>query len=155
MIFGIFSIRQTPSERITAGMIATAAFFAPLMRTVPQSLFPPLMTICFKLQHSPHRGIYEYLVRKAPHFWSNQEYTIKRLWQIDSEFVDYERIVLFYLCNKTTSLVIIIQTEKIVNTKFSLLQYCHSKYRFCIIKLRFSDGFYAKLSIKKAPFLML
>lgn len=36
-IWGIFSMRQTPSTRRAAGMMATAAFFAPLMRTSPKS----------------------------------------------------------------------------------------------------------------------
>ena len=36
-IWGIFSMRQTPSTRRAAGMMATAAFFAPLMCTSPKS----------------------------------------------------------------------------------------------------------------------
>ena len=44
VIFGTFSIRQTPSDRITAGMIAIAAFFAPLIDTSPVSRVPPVIT---------------------------------------------------------------------------------------------------------------
>ena len=35
LICGIFSIRHTPSTMSAAGMIATAAFFAPLISTSP------------------------------------------------------------------------------------------------------------------------
>lgn len=40
-IWGIFSIRQTPSTRRAAGIIATAAFFAPLISTSPNRGVPP------------------------------------------------------------------------------------------------------------------
>ena len=43
-ISGRFSILQTPSTMSAAGIIATAAFFAPLISTSPCSGFPPLMT---------------------------------------------------------------------------------------------------------------
>ena len=51
-ILGTFSILHIPSERTTAGMIATAAFFAPLIETSPLSLFPPVITNFSKLKHS-------------------------------------------------------------------------------------------------------
>ena len=35
LIWGTFSIRQTPSTSRAAGMMATAAFFAPLISTSP------------------------------------------------------------------------------------------------------------------------
>ena len=41
LIWGIFSMRQTPSTSRAAGMMATAAFFAPLMVTSPISGRPP------------------------------------------------------------------------------------------------------------------
>ncbi len=43
-ISGRFSITQGPSESKTAGRMATAAFFAPLMRTSPCSGRPPFIT---------------------------------------------------------------------------------------------------------------
>jgi hypothetical protein len=43
-ILGMFSMIQGPSARITAGRIATAAFFAPLIRTVPFKAVPPEIT---------------------------------------------------------------------------------------------------------------
>ena len=46
---GIFSIRQGASDRMTAGMMATAAFFAPLMVTSPVRRLPPLMTYLSKI----------------------------------------------------------------------------------------------------------
>jgi len=43
-ICGRFSTTQLSPAKITAGMIATAAFFAPLMVTLPSSLCPPFIT---------------------------------------------------------------------------------------------------------------
>ena len=43
-MFGRFSILQTPSTIRAAGIIATAAFFAPLISISPYSGRPPLMT---------------------------------------------------------------------------------------------------------------
>ena len=40
-IMGTFSMRQTPSTIRAAGMMATAAFLAPLMVTSPKSGLPP------------------------------------------------------------------------------------------------------------------
>ena len=40
-IFGRFSRTHGSPARIAAGMIATAAFFAPLIVTVPSSRLPP------------------------------------------------------------------------------------------------------------------
>ena len=47
-ISGTFSMRHWPSTRSTAGKIASAAFFAPLMVTVPCKVFPPLITYLAK-----------------------------------------------------------------------------------------------------------
>ena len=44
LIFGRFSILQTPFISKVAGKIATAAFFAPLITTSPFSLVGPLIT---------------------------------------------------------------------------------------------------------------
>ena len=41
-ILGTFSIRQTPCDKIVAGIIATAAFLAPLTDIFPINLFPPV-----------------------------------------------------------------------------------------------------------------
>ena len=41
---GTFSIIHGSSDRITAGRIATAAFFAPLIVTFPVRRLPPLIT---------------------------------------------------------------------------------------------------------------
>ena len=38
---GMFSMRQTPSTRMAAGIMATAAFFAPLISTSPNRGLPP------------------------------------------------------------------------------------------------------------------
>ena len=40
-IWGMFSMRQTPSTRMAAGIMATAAFFAPLISTSPNRGLPP------------------------------------------------------------------------------------------------------------------
>ena len=52
LIFGIFSIRQTPSARIAAGIMATAAFLAPLTDTSPISRRPPVMINLSNAAHS-------------------------------------------------------------------------------------------------------
>lgn len=44
LMLGIFSITQGPSDRMVAGIIATAAFLAPLISTSPFRLTPPLIT---------------------------------------------------------------------------------------------------------------
>lgn len=44
LICGIFSMQQTPSTIRAAGIIATAAFFAPLISTSPCSVVAPLIT---------------------------------------------------------------------------------------------------------------
>ena len=44
-IFGTLFIITGSSERIAAGISATALFFAPLIFTVPFNLFPPLIII--------------------------------------------------------------------------------------------------------------
>ena len=41
LTMGMFSIRHTPFTIMAAGMMATAAFFAPLTGTSPNSGFPP------------------------------------------------------------------------------------------------------------------
>ena len=43
LILGIFSMRQTSCASKVAGIIATAAFFAPLISTEPHSLLPPFI----------------------------------------------------------------------------------------------------------------
>ena len=52
LILGIFSILQGSSQRITPGIMATAAFFAPLIVTSPFKGFPPFTTNLFKTAHS-------------------------------------------------------------------------------------------------------
>ena len=44
VISGTFSILQIPSERMAAGIMATAAFFAPLMDTSPVKRLPPVIS---------------------------------------------------------------------------------------------------------------
>ena len=44
LIFGTFSIVHSPSINSVAGIIATAAFFAPLIFTSPVSLVGPSIT---------------------------------------------------------------------------------------------------------------
>ena len=52
-IDSLYSIVQMPSTSNAAGMIATAAFFAPLMTTSPSSFFPPIITNLSKHVHLP------------------------------------------------------------------------------------------------------
>ena len=46
LMFGIFSSMQGPSARITAGIMATTAFFAPLIVTSPSRRRPPFILSC-------------------------------------------------------------------------------------------------------------
>ena len=48
LIWGIFSRRQVPLTIRAAGIIATAAFFAPLTSTSPYKGLPPLITYLSK-----------------------------------------------------------------------------------------------------------
>ena len=48
LIWGMFSMRQVPSTSRAAGIMATAAFFAPLMVTSPNSGWPPWIMYLFK-----------------------------------------------------------------------------------------------------------
>ena len=58
LIWGIFSIRQTPSTKSAAGMMATAAFFAPLISTSPRRAVPPLITYFSTFMHlSSYRAL--------------------------------------------------------------------------------------------------
>ena len=50
LICGIFSRRQTPFTMSAAGIMATAAFFAPLTSTSPYRGLPPLITYFSKVQ---------------------------------------------------------------------------------------------------------
>ena len=52
LMFGIFSSMQGPSARITAGIMATTAFFAPLIVTSPSRRRPPFIINFSKTQLS-------------------------------------------------------------------------------------------------------
>ena len=75
VIFGTFSIRQTSSDKIAAGIIAMAAFLAPLIVTVPFSGLPPVTTylsnetrpnrcVMFQLEHSIYHLSEKHNLRK-------------------------------------------------------------------------------------------
>jgi hypothetical protein len=64
-IAGTFSILQIPSQRRTAGIIATAAFFAPLTSISPFSGFPPF-TMIFSTERTPILKDYKLLLLLSP-----------------------------------------------------------------------------------------
>ena len=57
-IWGMFSIRQTPSTSSAAGMMATAAFLAPLISTSPNRGWPPCTIYFVKVNTLSSKGAF-------------------------------------------------------------------------------------------------